>query len=384
VSETATPLRGLTWDHPRGYASVVAASQEWSRRGGAAVSWTARSLKAFGDQPLAEVASEVDLLVIDHPHVAAGVKAGALLELDGRGTDAELAGLRARSVGRSHDTYLYEGHLYALAIDAAAQVAAWRPDLIGDVPVTWEHVYSVARTGRVLWPAAPTDAISTFLTMAAALGSPACALADGFVDPAVGEQVLSDMHRLTELVPAWCLSANPIDVAEALASDDAYVYSPLLFGYSNYSRLGFRRSRLCYSNMPVDKSGRAPRGSCLGGAGIAVSARTGQPAEAVSLALWLASEQCQRGTYYWSGGQPANAAAWEDQAINADCAGFFSSTRASLEGSWARPPHPRWPMFQERAGELISEALLGEASDKATLAALDELYQDLLGVPEPT
>ena len=41
--------------------------EPWRRRTGVAIRWQARSLEAFGDQPLEDVAGDYDLIVIDHP-----------------------------------------------------------------------------------------------------------------------------------------------------------------------------------------------------------------------------------------------------------------------------------------------------------------------------
>jgi multiple sugar transport system substrate-binding protein len=175
-------------------------------------------------------------------------------------------------------------------------------------------------------------------------------------------------------VPAWCLTANPIEIAERLAGDDGFGYVPLTYGYSNYARAGFRARRLAYADMPRSPGGE-PAGSCLGGAGIAVSARSEHPDEAARHAFWLASAATQRGSYFTGGGQPANAVAWDDDAVNGVAPGFFRSTRRTLDLAWVRPRYPGWPRFQEQAGNLVNQALRREITDARCLAALDRLYE---------
>lgn len=362
-------LRGITWDHPRGRDSVRGAAAAWAQRGGSPITWDARSLQAFADEPLEVLAERYDLLVIDHPHIPHAAAAGLLVALDTARHD-ELLGLLARqSVGRSHQTYVHDGHQYGLAIDAAAQVAVYRPDLLPEPPQTWDEVFGLAGRGKVLWPAKPVDAISSFLTLAA--NRDAAIAAGGFVDREPGLEILEHLHRLAALVPPTCLAENPIETAEHLAGEEAWSYAPLAFGYTNYSRAGFRPHRLAYTDMPSGPGGRS--GSCLGGAGIAVSSRSAHRDEAVAFAFWLASADVQRGVYYEAGGQPANAAAWDDPAVNADCLDFFRATRSTLEQAWVRPRFDGWLEVQEEVGLLVNRALRREIDDLACLRGADEV-----------
>jgi len=64
-----TKLRGITWDHPRGYAPLHAASAIYRQQTGVQVDWAKRSLKDFGDAQLTELARDYDLLIISkHGH----------------------------------------------------------------------------------------------------------------------------------------------------------------------------------------------------------------------------------------------------------------------------------------------------------------------------
>ena len=361
-------LRGVTWDHPRGLDSIRGASEAWERRGGCSVVWEARSLQGFADQPLEILAERYDLLVIDHPHIPHAASSSLLLRLDEAGRDEELTLLAGQSVGLSHRSYQHAGHQYGLAVDAAAQVAAWRPDLLGTPPRSWDEVFALAREGRVLWPSKPVDAISSFLTLAANRGF---AVADDvFVERDAGLEILDHLHRLAGSVPATCLEENPIQTAERLVSADTWCYAPLTFGYTNYSRAGFRAHRVAYADIPAGPRGVA--GSCLGGAGIAVSSRTLHVEEAAAFAFWVASAEAQRGVYYASGGQPGNAVAWEDADVNADCLDFFRATRATLEGAWLRPRFDGWLDVQDRVGALINQALRHELDDRTCLDRADE------------
>ena len=89
---TTTTLKGMTWDHPRGYDPLAACSALWRERTGVAVTWERRSLQDFESFPVDELARQYDLIVIDHPHVGQVTREGCLLPFD----PARLAEYRQR------------------------------------------------------------------------------------------------------------------------------------------------------------------------------------------------------------------------------------------------------------------------------------------------
>lgn len=378
MNAPTTVLRGITWEHARGYDCQVASAKEYARLTGVEVQWEFRSLQAFADEPLEQLTARYDLLVIDHPHVPLAAAEGLLAPLDGAGHDDQLAALAADSVGPSHATYAHRGHQYGLATDSATQVAVHRPDLLPDAPADWDAVLELAGEGRVLWPAKPVDSWSTLCSLAANRGTPVNARPGEFLSADEAAPVLDLMHRLTERVPEWCLAANPIEVAEALAADgdEGWAYAPLLYGYTNYSRPGFRPHRLKYVDIPAGPRGVA--GSQLGGAGVAVSARATDVDAARAYALWVASPAVQSGVYYDAGGQPGYAASWEDDRLNADSWDFFRGTRQTLEEAWVRPRTAGFIEFQDTVSPWVTATLRGEMTDDDLVRRAGELAAHLL------
>jgi multiple sugar transport system substrate-binding protein len=371
-------LRGITWEHERGHGSVVAAAAAFRAvRPHVEIEWSYRSLQAFADEPLEVYARTVDLLVIDHPHVAHAVEAGLLLALDDTGHDTDLDDLERHAVGRSHESYRYLGRQWGLASDAAAQVAAVRPDQVSDPPTDWDAVLELAGEGRVAWPYKPIDAFSSLVTVAGGQGEAALHTPGTFLSIDALEPALDLLCRLADRVDPRHANSNPIQVADDLSSDSRAVYAPLLFGYSNYSRAGYRPHRLRYLNIP--DAGAGVRGSLLGGAGIAVSAFTAHPHEAVAHAFWLASAPTQCGAYFIGGGQPGHAAAWDDDDVNAATLDFFRGTRATLESAYLRPRHPRYIELQDAAGLLIHRAILDRTPATQLAPRLDELSELIAG-----
>lgn len=373
-----TVLRGITWEHARGHGSVVASAEAYRAvRADIEIRWDQRSLQSFADQPLERLVEEYDLLVIDHPHIPLAAEHGLFAPLDGVGFDDELSTLATQSVGRSHESYRHLDHQWGLATDAAAQVAAYRPDLLAEPPRDWEAVIDLAEQGRVLWPHKPVDAFSSLVTVASGNGEEPMRTPGRFLSEDALLEAMETLQRLAGLVPAENAGWNPIQTADALAEGDTYAYAPLLFGYTNYSRAGFRAHRLRYTDIPRSRAGVA--GSLLGGAGIAVSASGQHRDEAIAHAFWLASAAVQEGVYYDGGGQPGNAVAWESDRTNADSLDFFRGTKATLEGAYLRPRHVRYIDLQNALSEHVTQALVGQMSLPDLRARLDDGVAEWLG-----
>jgi multiple sugar transport system substrate-binding protein len=371
-------LRGITWEHARGYGSVAAAAEAYREVApDVEVRWEFRSLQAFADQALEQLVEDYDLLVIDHPHIPLAAEHGLLAPLDGAGHDEELAVLAGQSVGLSHESYRHQGRQWGLATDAAAQVAAYRPDLLPEPPRDWPAVLELAAEGRVLWPYKPVDAFSSLVTVASGNGEEPMRRPGVFLSPDALGEAMEVLRKLARLVPEENRAWNPIQAADALSTGDRFAYVPLAFGYTNYSRAGFRQHRLRYTDIPSSRNG--VNGSLLGGAGIAVSARTRHPEQAIAHAFWLDSAEVQEGVYYDGGGQPGNAVAWESDRTNADSLDFFRGTRATLEGAYVRPRFVHYIELQNTLSGLVTDALLGKLPDDELRVRLDEGVAEWLG-----
>ena len=77
-------LKGMTWDHSRGFDPMIATSIEFSERHNNKVNieWDKRPLQAFADRPIEEMTDDYDLIVIDYPHVGEVAAKGLLQNLD--------------------------------------------------------------------------------------------------------------------------------------------------------------------------------------------------------------------------------------------------------------------------------------------------------------
>jgi multiple sugar transport system substrate-binding protein len=368
-------LRGMTWSHPRGYDPLVACSKLWRETTGVEVQWDKRSLQDFEAYPIEELARRYDLIVIDHPHVGQVMREGCLKPFDDPARAAEREALERASVGSSSASYLWQGRQWALPIDAATQVTAWRPDLIDAPPRLWSDALDFARAGAALCPMRPPHSLMILYTLTGNLGRPCVIEGPDLVDAGAGAEAYERMRELTALLDSRSFAFDPIDVFEAMAAPESRIAcAPLIYGYVSYSHEGFRPRRILFADIPpLGRDG--PVGSALGGTGIAVSALSTQIEAASDFAYWVASGEAQAGPYAASGGQPAHAAAWEADAVNAPVGEFYRATRRTLDGAWLRPRHDGYMAFQEAAAKLLNEALQSGAGEKETIARINALFR---------
>lgn len=366
----ATELTGITWDHPRGYDCLAAASVVYEAESGVSISWDKRSLQAFADAPILDLAERYDLIVLDHPHVGQISESGALLELP-RGSGGET------SLGGSEESYVWNGVCWAYALDAACQMAVRRPDLDAPLPKFWEQFLAdEASRFRPLTPLLPVDAFDMMMTIVAGRGEEDLPQSGNvFVSDANGVFALDVMRALYVLGPVEQVGMNPIAVLETLSASDDFACSPCLFGYVNYVRPGFRSHRLSYFDLPLSEGYSRPR-SILGGAGIGISAKTNAPDAAISFARWITSEDVQSGHYLANNGQPANRQTWLNQGRNPDVAPFFRGGFHTIDNAWTRPRDPWFPGFVDEVCEVFPDFFRTSIPSTNFLSDINAIYRN--------
>jgi len=368
-------LTGITWNHTRGYLPMVATAQRFSELfPEVSIVWHKRSLQAFADAPLPELAARFDLMVIDHPSMGEAAHHDLLLPLDDLLPEEFLADQMANSVGQSHASYLYGEHQLALAIDAATPVAGWRRDLLeragASLPSTWDDVLALARRGLVTVPAIPIDSLMNLFMLANALDAEPFSRPAEVIARDAGIEALQMLRELVQLCAPGSLERNPIRTWQLLADSDSVAYCPFAYGYSNYSREGYGKNVLQTGGL-VSLNGK-PLRSTLGGAGLAISKACKHPDEAVAYAKFTASPLVQRTLYASSGGQPGHRAAWLDPALNHATGNFFSATLPTLDAAWVRPRFAGYIRFQDEASSLVHQYLQHGGNASAVLERMDK------------
>lgn len=372
-------LTGITWNHTRGYLPLVAAAQRFADRDPAVeIVWQKRSLQEFADFPIERLAESFDLLVIDHPFVGYAAAHPTLLPLDEHLPADFLADQEANSVGRSYESYLAGGHLWALPMDAATPVSAHRPDLLARhevlLPETWDDLLALARRGLVALPAIPVDALMAFYMLCLGHGEEPFQDNEVVVGDATGVAALEALRELVARCEPACLERNPIRTYEAMLARDDLVYCPFAYGYSTYAQTAYAPTPLRFGGL-VALDGRRLR-STLGGTGLAISRRCRDLDLALAYAQFVASPACQRGLYALAGGQPGHRAAWLDPEVNARAGDFYRDTLPTLDEAYLRPRYDGYIPFQDRAGEVVHAYLRDGGDPRQTLAEINRLYRE--------
>jgi multiple sugar transport system substrate-binding protein len=185
--------------------------------------------------------------------------------------------------------------------------------------------------------------------------------------------VLAALQALSDLVDPACRTMDPIAALNALADSPRHRIIPLTYLYAPYAKEGYRAHRIAFHNIPAIGTG-GPIGSALGGTGIAISAKTAEPELCTHFAIWLASAEVQRGLYAANNGQPGNARAWGDPAVNAAVGNAYANTRLTHEAAWLRPRHKGYMAFQEEGSQIVLDAITGRTRHATALDALDRRF----------
>ncbi len=369
-------LKGMSWSHMRGMAPMVATADVYSKKNPlVSFTWDGRSLQDFESQPLKELAETYDVIVIDHPHLGEAVAAGLLLDLSQTNHTQQLHRIAAQSVGKSHISYSINGGQYALAIDAAAPVACYRPDLIQTPPTDWQQVISLAQSGRVAVPLRSPHALMMFFWIANALHMPIATDTEHLMADTHIAEVLDIFSDFTAHIPIWCYSSDPIALLDAMADTASQIaYCPHIYGYINYAHTGFRDNVILFDNIVPLQNGTIG-GSVLGGTGIAVSALSKHQDIATSYAFEIASAPCQTEVWVQRSGQPGNKMAWTHPDCNAITHNFMHNTLQTLERAWVRPRYNGYLQFQTRSSDILCDFLKGDRNTSQTIQKLQHLYR---------
>jgi multiple sugar transport system substrate-binding protein len=374
LTMTHATLRGITWNHIRGYGPLYASIEPYAAQNGVRLTWDKRSLKDFGDASLDALARVYDLIILDHPHAGTAAATQSIVALDQVLNKEILEDAAMHSVGPGFKSYWYDDHLWALPIDAACQVSSLRKDLFQKslLPQHWNDVFRLANDLKskkqfIGMALCATDCNCSFLTLCAQLGDPF--EENKFVTEATVTDALTILQKLYALSHPESTAWNPIRLYDHMVSENDVVYCPLAFGYTNYSRQGYAKNELCFGTIPGKNN------ALLGGAGIAVSKYSRAINEGAAYAAWVCSEQFQGTTYVEAGGQPAHKKAWLAEHANEITGNFFSNTLSTMEAAYVRPRNDAWPLFQEELGEIVFSFLIHHKPVRETWTTIRDVYQ---------
>lgn len=374
-------LKGITWNHSRGITPLLAASQRFSElHPGVEINWTKRTLQEFADFPIEKLTEQYDLLIIDHPWVGCAAATNCVLPLNEYLSAAYLHDQEKKSVGFSHPSYNYNNQQWALAIDAATPAASYRKDLLEknnvQIPQTWDDLIALAETGVVALPAIPIDMLMNFYSFCIAHGKAPFENNDEVVDRATGIKAIETMKELYSLVNRKMYTCNPIAVAELMSTTDNYWYCPFAYGYSNYSRKGYAKNVLHYTDV-VSYNGKKIQ-TTIGGTGLSVSAYSRHKEAAINFAAMVVSGEMQRTMYVQHGGQPGHRSAWVDDDANRLTNDFFKNVLPVMDNGYVRPRYNGYLHFQDNAGAPLQKCIMHNEDIDAALDEMNVIYQQSL------
>ncbi|WP_036745338.1 ABC transporter substrate-binding protein [Paenibacillus sp. UNC451MF] len=373
-------LKGITWNHSRGYVPMVATAQRFAEMNpGVEIQWEKRSLQQFADAPIQQLAKQYDLLVIDHPWAGFAADKNILVPLEQQLPAEYLLDQARHSVGRSHESYNFDGYQTALAIDAATPVASYRADILAReglrVPETWEELIELAKLGFVVFPGIPIDSLMNFYMMCSSQGEDPFLQEDQVVSKEMGLQALEQLKELVGYCHPEMFGWNPIQVYEAMTVRDDIAYCPFAYGYSNYSRYGYSEYGLTFSDMVRIGSNEKLR-TTLGGTGLAISVECKHLDMALQYVAYTADPQSQKTVYVENGGQPGHRSAWTDSEVNRRCGHYFNNTLPALDRSFLRPRYSGYLNFQDHAGDFVRNYMMHGGNAVEVLERMNGLYRE--------
>ncbi|MFI3174816.1 MAG: ABC transporter substrate-binding protein [Bacillota bacterium] len=354
-------LRGMTWNHERGLRPLVEASKVYKEKYNVEITWDARSLSDFELFPLDQLASEYDMLMIDHPHIGIAHAQNLLTPLENELSAEFLKEQKDGTVGQSYMSYFWEGHQYAIPLDAATQVGAYHMDemkALGKTPPkTWDDVFALAEglpaDKKIAIPFVPVHAYSSFFTMCSHFSEELFWSNGADLSVEVGKKALDILTKVLAVSHEKSVDFDPILMLDAMMNGEEIVYSPLVYGYSNYAREGFGKHVVKFIDMP--KVGDLPKGSMIGGVGLCISSQSKEKEEVLRFMNMVSAPSYQKKEFYDNGGQPGHIDAWKDAHVNADSNDFFIGTLDTLTHCSLRPRFSGYIDFQAEAGSRIRE-----------------------------
>ncbi len=372
-------LKGMTWNHERGVNPLIEASKVFEEKTGVCIEWDARSLSDFELFPLDILANKYDFIMIDHPHIGVAHEENLLKPLETLLSAELLKEQEDGTVGQSYKSYTWDGHQYALPLDSAAQVCAYRKDLLeaenAEMPVTWEEVFTLAEKlpkGKIAIPFVPVHAYSSFFTMCSHFSDMSKGQFwsdESDLSYEVGEKALDILVRLMAVANEKSKDCDPINILDIMKDSNEIAYTPLIYGYSNYSRKDYGKYIVTFRDMP--KAVSTPQGSMIGGVGLSISSKCQYENEALEFVKMAIDPDFQRTVIYTADGQPGHIKAWKDDNVNAGTDDFFIKTLDTLAYGSLRPRFNGYIDFQAEAGKRIRDFCVDGTGDKK--AFIDEL-----------
>jgi len=364
--------RGITWNHPRGYRALEQSTKIWWERG-VRIQWDKQPLERFESARIEELCALYDLVVFDHPHVGEAAEFNCLSPLEEWLPEYELRTVREKSIGPALASYFYGGKHWALPLDAATQVMAYRPDLLSGEkpPVAWADMRTFAERFPIGLSLAGPHALLSLFSICVAHGEPPLSRR-ALISSEVGIAALELMSSLFQQMEPSAVELNPIGILEIMSRTNRIACCPLIYGYVNYAAPNDPGCHAVkFVNAPIVPQIGRP-GSTLGGAGIGISRRTKISEGLIAYLTWLLNEQTQIEFLTAFDGQPSLLPAWIDPGVNRRWNDFYQDTAETVTQAWVRPRYPGYVQFQNEGSEILRQSFCDKISAPEILPRLED------------
>jgi multiple sugar transport system substrate-binding protein len=329
-------------------------------------------------------AESPDVLQLDVIWVAEFAAAGWVLPLDRFAPDA------SDFVPAAIEAARWKGSLYALPWFVDVGLLYWRTDLLDHAPRSLAELRQEARRLRdaaairagLVWQGARYEGLLTvFLEHLTAFGG---GILDGrgrvIVDAPAAVRALAfmtDAVRTDGIVPASALTWQEEQTRFAFQNGDAafmrnWPYAWSLLQDASQSRVA---GRVAVATFPAGEGGRAA--AALGGAQLAVNARSTHPALAYELAAFLTAPGQMLERARLASQLPARRSVYDEALAEAMRIPLEDAT-AALDAAVARPVTPVYSELSELLQVRIHRALTGQQTPEDALVEAAREMRELL------
>lgn len=388
MSAEPSRLRGITWENPRGYEPLLAATRIWEKEHpGLPVAWEQQPWYEFEQTILSSLErgdGRYDLIMFDHPWVGKLAEERWLLPWDELLGKAFVDSLHEHIVAPSTESYVWEGRQWALPLDAACHAGVYRSDLVHaeDIPADWESLEAWAgkrfRRGAFYPLVLNVEGVlgcCLFLSMMASLDAPAFHDREQpqFEREPAG-RVLEILSGLLHYTPPDSHTWGPWDIYDYMGQRQDMGYSPSLFAYVNYFGQEPDQRNLRLMAVPTFQGYDAGR-PILGGVGLGIAHTCRHKDFAARYGKLLVSDRIQREVFPRHFGQPAVRSLFADSSENARTHGFYHALSANMASAYIRPRYNGFHAFELKIGAILQRLWNREASIRETLDRMEQLCE---------
>ena len=213
------------------------------------------------------------------------------------------------------------------------------------------------KQGKVAVPAIPIDMLMNFYSFCIAHGQAPFANEEEVIDSETGVAAIETMKELYALVDKKMFTCNPIAVAELMSSTDDYWYCPFAYCYSNYSRTGYAKKVLHYTDV-VSLNGKKLQ-TTIGGTGLAVSAFSKHKEAAMDFTA-MGSIGRNASVHYMCSMAASRVIVLHglDAEANHLTHDFFTNVLPVMDNGYVRPRYNGYLHFQDHAGLPLQKCIM--------------------------